>query len=286
MTNAFLQVLRFRIWITFLVVSSLNLELTVAWLAHNLLVALAWWRTSFAYQLCRKISDRIWMLRLPDGRKVLSDFIGLSLIAGIYFEKLYEVYDRFRPRTGWIVVDVGAHMGFYTLRTAALVGPSGKVIAVEPDDCNYAILKRNIERCNLTNVTAINAALSDRDGVARLVISDWASTGRVLIQSEAQSDSRSRTRAIRTMRLDTLMREVGIETVDLVKIDVEGGEMLVLKGAKECLENTSARIVVETHGFALAEQVAQLLGVHRGFVRIDYVVRTPDVVTPPYVYAS
>jgi FkbM family methyltransferase len=280
-------VIRFRIWIIFLVVSSLNPELMATWLAHNLVVALTLWRRTLADRFCENIPyyRRIWMLRLPDGKKVLSDFIGLSLIAGIYFERLYDAYDHFRPRTGWIVVDVGAHMGFYTARAAALVGPSGKVIAVEPDDSNYAILKRNIEQCRLSNVTAVNAALSNQDGIARMAVS-WASTGHVLIQNQSQSDSQSSVRAVRTVRLDTLTRELGIEKVDLVKIDVEGAEMLVLKGAKECLEKSSARIVVETHSFTLAHQVAQLLRTYRESVRINAVVRTPDVVTPPYVYAS
>jgi FkbM family methyltransferase len=281
-------VIRFRIWITFLVVSSLNADLMAAWLVHNFVVALTFLHRSLATRFCMNIPyyRRIWMLRLPDGRKVLSDFVGLSLIAGIYFERLHEPYDDFRPRPGWIVVDVGAHMGFYTVRAAALVGSSGRVIAVEPDLANYAILKRNIQQCNLTNVTAVNAALSDRDGIARLRIDDWASTGRVLIQDEGNSDFQSSAYVVKTMRLDTLTRELEIEKVDLVKIDVEGAEMLVLSGAKECLERSTARIVVETHGFNLAHQVAQLLRGCRDSVRMNSVVRTPDVITPPYVYAS
>jgi FkbM family methyltransferase len=281
-------VIRFRIWITFLVVSSLNADLMAAWLVHNFVVASTFLHRSLANRFCRNIPyyRRIWMLRLPDGKKVLTDFVGLSLIAGIYFERLHDAYDDFRPRPGWIVVDVGAHMGFYTVRAAALVGSSGRVIAVEPDPANYAILKRNVQQCNLTNVTAVNAALSDRDGIAQLRIDDWASTGRVLIQNEANSDFQSSACVVKTMRLDTLTRELEIEKVDLVKIDVEGAEMLVLKGAKECLEKSTARIVVETHGFNLADQVAQLLRGYRDSVRMNSVVRTPDVTTPPYVYAS
>ena len=75
-----------------------------------------------------------------------------------------EILSHFKPNYGDIVVDVGAHIGHYTLIAAKRVGPKGKVISIEADPKNFEILNKNIELNKLNdNVITINCAVSSKE---------------------------------------------------------------------------------------------------------------------------
>ena len=74
-----------------------------------------------------------------------------------------DIIDRFIPNERDIVVDVGAHIGLYTIIASKRVGPNGKVIAIEADPSNFEMLNRNIQLNNLTNVLALNYAVYSKE---------------------------------------------------------------------------------------------------------------------------
>jgi len=112
------------------------------------------------------------------------------------------------------------------------VGDTGRVISAEPDPQSYAILKDNITQNHLTNVYAINAALSDRSGQMTF----YACTDPSLSGFELQLKAKLREkRVVKTLTLDELLDSLGIDQVNWIKLDVEGAETHVLQGAKRLL---------------------------------------------------
>jgi len=219
-------------------------------------------------------------IRLPDGGRASTDFVGLSVIVSIYFGRLYETVESFQPRTGWVVVDGGAHMGFYTIRAASMVGAEGRVIAVEPDPSNFAILERNVKANGLGNVIAINAALADKVGLGKLSRTKMSTT-HYLTDLESPGSL-----TVQTLTLDGLLRQMGLGKVDLVKLDVEGAELQALEGAKEILLSIpSAKFVVEPSTRNSAIKVENFLKEYRESVRGVHTVVLPGGEWPPTVYA-
>jgi len=81
-----------------------------------------------------------------------------------------EIVEHFRPKEGDIVVDVGAHIGRYTIIASKRVGESGKVIAIEAHPGNFEMLNRNVKLNKLTNVTALNYAVYSKESKLKLYV--------------------------------------------------------------------------------------------------------------------
>jgi len=162
----------------------------------------------------------------------------------------------FRPKSGETVVDVGAHIGFYTLKAARDVGPKGTVIAIEPDPQNFLLLSENIAINHFHNVIAVNAALSDAAG--RRLFYACADP----IVSGFQPSSRTRIRevkTVRTMTLSELLQSLGIDRADWIKVDVEGEELRVLKGGRSVLQNVkNVKIIIEVYDSKIIEYLRKM----------------------------
>lgn len=157
-------------------------------------------------------------------------------------------------RPGMTVLDVGAHAGYYACRFARLVGQGGRVIAVEPHPRTFAILKDNVARFG--NVTPVQAAAAEAEGTAELHDYLMMSASGSLHYDEsmaelqkshtAESDVAPRlsgefaalTFTVRTLPLDALLAEHGIDRVDVVKMDIEGAEMGALAGLQTTIQNS------------------------------------------------
>ena len=137
-----------------------------------------------------------------------------------------------------VVLDVGAHHGYYPLMCSRAVGPSGKVVAFEPDPSHHEVLRRNVEMNGLANVKVVQAAVGSRVGTVRFD------------QNRVRASSRAREVPMTT--LDDVVAAHGLPRVDTIKIDVEGHELEVLKGAKRVLA-MHPRILVEVHPQLLGE---------------------------------
>ncbi|HEY6249808.1 MAG TPA: FkbM family methyltransferase [Candidatus Angelobacter sp.] len=158
-------------------------------------------------------------------------------------------------RPGMRFVDVGANWGLFTLVAAYLVGTSGTVAAMEPDPRIFGRLKANVERNNLKQVQVFEVAIADRDSSLLLAAHDhggnnWGISR--LIEGDAADEI---TLNVSSRQLDPLLDEAGIETIDLLKIDVEGAEDMVLKGMDSGLSSHRyRRILLELHPLELAER--------------------------------
>lgn len=89
----------------------------------------------------------------------------------VFTEYEKHIFKVFKPKVGDVVIDVGAYIGYpYTLKSAKLVGDSGKVISIEPDPRNFRILAMNVESNGLNNTTLLNVAISEKDGESLLYV--------------------------------------------------------------------------------------------------------------------
>lgn len=152
--------------------------------------------------------------------------------------------DRF-VGPGEVFVDVGANIGLYTLKAARLVGPTGRVIAVEPGAVAGDQLLANVALNGFDQVRLVRGALSDRsgEGVLRHVPLGNDPQAYSLLPDPAAPDGER----VRTLTLDELCAECGLDRLDCLKIDVEGGEEQVIAGGLSAIERHRPTLIMEVN---------------------------------------
>jgi len=140
-----------------------------------------------------------------------------------------------------IILDIGANVGFYTLKLSPLVGNSGRIISFEPDPNSFNTLKRNCELNKLKNIEIFNIAISENEGILKLFSSEKHSGIASLFNSNDQTNCFE----VPTNSLDNTLKN-RFTKIDLIKIDTEGAELSILKGAKNTLKITK-KILIELH---------------------------------------
>jgi FkbM family methyltransferase len=180
-----------------------------------------------------------WNVRMffPAQRKGFGKFI-------FAFREYYEPELAYLERIlspGKVFIDVGANFGVYTLIASKLVGESGRVFAFEPTAQSFAILRQNIALNQFSNVRAFQAALAQTRGKT------WLYHGFDPVGNSLGMDplGGGKGEEVQIEALDSLLEEHGIDRVDAIKIDVEGAEELVLRGAIRTLITHSPVVIFE-----------------------------------------
>lgn len=138
---------------------------------------------------------------------------------------------------GDVYVDVGANIGYYTLVAAQRVGLEGKVIAYEPDTDNFSLLQANVNRNHLSQVSCFNLALSDRNAVGQLYLSeDNFGDHRIYVSAD---DRKSRTITLVNGEEHVLQQTTRI---DFLKIDTQGYEFFVVNGLARLIEKNRSHL--------------------------------------------
>lgn len=175
-----------------------------------------------------------------------------------------------KVKKGWTVVDVGARVGYYTIKAGRLVGKSGKVLSIEPHPETYRVLKKNIELHRLNNVIPVCKAVGNKIGEVKLY--EGMGSGATTVVSPRPIHLLDRDRFVRWLKfvksgnilkilrktqvpvryvpidtLDRIAKQKNIGKIDLIKIDVEGVELAVLKGSHDVLRKDKPRLLVEIH---------------------------------------
>jgi FkbM family methyltransferase len=133
-------------------------------------------------------------------------------------------------------MDVGANQGFFTILASQRLGKKDGVFAFEPSPREFARLKRNIWLNRCANVTLENIAISSREGVTEfyMCLGNQGSFSSIRPQA-ADVTARRKLIQVPVTTLDIYVRKKSIESIDLIKVDVEGGELEVLKGADDIM---------------------------------------------------
>jgi FkbM family methyltransferase len=163
-------------------------------------------------------------------------------------------------KPGDTMLDVGANFGYFSLLAAQRLGPSGRVLAFEPDPRNIARLRANLQVNGITNVTVIPKAVYDQAGTLTLNLAtddeDNLGSSSLIAAGHGRQPLE-----VPVVRLDDLLPAEGIEHVELVKMDIEGAEIGALEGARESLRaGRIDRILLEFHQSILGpEKLRQTL---------------------------
>jgi FkbM family methyltransferase len=192
-------------------------------------------------------------------------------------------------------VDVGANVGYYTLFASRIVGRGGRVLAIEPAPRNVAYLRRHVQINRCANVTILPIACADVAGVEAFASGHNAATGHLVLSpspgtpGEGRGEGSGRVSAeasphpnpLPEYRAREKSETVSTEPLDLcaqrlhvsphvIKIDVEGAELHVLRGASNLLRIARPHVLLSTHSDALRDECLRFL---EGF---DYVTTPLD----------
>ena len=146
------------------------------------------------------------------------------------------------------VLDIGANIGYYPLLASKAVGERGRVLGFEPAPSVYAVLRRNIERSGRTNIEVYPWAVGNKSETTKFyesAVANWGSLVRSdqLLQKEGVP--------VQVRRLDDIAKDFPDFHPKVLRMDIEGGEMMVLEGAQSVLEQYRPSLFIEFHPFAI-----------------------------------
>lgn len=151
-----------------------------------------------------------------------------------------------KPNKKDVVIDAGAHYGFYTILASRLVGNEGNVLAFEPHPHNYKRLLTNLRLNGIKNVKTFNLALGEINGQTKLHL---ANSGGHSTTPESSSCSFHGYIPVKVATIDTVMKKLGVQKVSLIKIDVEGAELSVMKGGSRTIKKSKPKLTIASYHF-------------------------------------
>lgn len=204
-------------------------------------------RLAYVIPLPLLLPDRRFLLNHQGARiyrQLNSSPLDLDLALGTYEYWKGALFSRL-VKEGMTILDVGANEGYYSIMWAKLMHDKGRVLAFEPDPKNSHWLKKNISANGYTCIELHEYALSDKEGETTFY--PGGGVGSLVDQNTdlALLQEPGNTINVRTRTLDNVLRDANIKNVDLMKIDVEGADLLVLKGAQHALKSMNVRILMD-----------------------------------------
>ena len=180
-----------------------------------------------------------------------NDFINMTI-------REDDIIERFTPKEGDIVVDIGAHVGRYAIIASKRVGANGKVIAIEASPLNFEMLNRNTNINQLTNIISLNYAAYSKETKINLYLpakeKGFTIYNTVMVgRAQTEEDSFVTVNANTIDNLLLLLQQqeqngIGHANINWIKIDVEGAELEVLKGASDILSKSkNIALLIEIH---------------------------------------
>ncbi|HBE89864.1 MAG TPA: hypothetical protein DDW41_01515 [Candidatus Andersenbacteria bacterium] len=226
-------------WFIFILLNN-----TITWFFHKYLLRQPYLQKNIHdYRMCFDLSD-------PG--------ISRSLLLVGDREREHRFILKKAVQSGNTILDLGANIGYYVLMEQKIIGPSGHVIAIEPEPKNFALLQRNIDLNFFTSrTTAINAAVSDHDGSAPLFLSKL---GNVHSLKEKQTNQYTgQSISVQTISLSTIADRY--PNIHLIRMDIEGYEQEILRSLIQI--NTSKpwlpKILFELHPPKYTDDFPKLL---------------------------
>lgn len=195
--------------------------------------------------------------------------IGSLFYRGQYEWAELKLWCQFLDRSNLTIVDIGANFGLYSLATSAYCRKQGltgvKIYGFEPNVYEYAKFKRNIEINHYSEIQALPLAVSDRAGVCQLAIPP-VGLGMLsyLLTDQSPQTEASQVIEVETVSLDLWCEQQGIQQIDLLKLDVEGFELSVLKGAEKLLSTQAIQVLLMEVGHGQWQKTVEQLR-HYGY---------------------
>lgn len=180
----------------------------------------------------------------------LSDRIQRQMWAGTYEPHVRACLDAL-IEPGQVYFDVGGHIGYHAVAAAHKVGVNGRVFAFEADPILYERLARNLEQFPWAQAT--HAAVWDQGGKLTFARSPVAQESGWGTLSEVRDFDQGEHLEVRAVRLDDWCGEARVTRWDMMKLDAEGSELAVLRGAQGALEQFQPIMIIEINGIVLQQ---------------------------------
>lgn len=146
-------------------------------------------------------------------------------------------------RPGSVFYDIGANVGFFSVLGAQLVGAAGKVYSFEPVPENASAIRHNLNLNHFQNVTLVEKAVAEADGQAELLVTSYS--GGATLASAGSPPDVQRTITVDVISIDSGLKQGLWDAPDVVKVDVEGAELSVLRGMADTLRRCRPILVYE-----------------------------------------
>jgi FkbM family methyltransferase len=159
-----------------------------------------------------------------------------------YYEKKESAFIASVLRENDTFIDIGANVGYYTLLASKII-TKGEIYSFEPELENYQRLNKNIELNNLKNVTAVRKACTDKNGMISFSVAGDDNKGMSSIFM--LEGFLSHTQEAETVTLDQFVIDNSITKIDLIKMDIEGAELIALKGMANVLQKLKPAMLIE-----------------------------------------
>jgi FkbM family methyltransferase len=204
----------------------------------------------------RKLYKKVMPIIVPDSNKII-ELNGYKLrvkvdhkVNAIGVAQLLAFSESYDPiatkvckqliKQGMVTIDIGANIGYYSLLMSKLVGGSNTVWAFEPESNNFKELENNIKLNNITNIKAMQIALGNYTGQAKLFISPISDGMHSLLTDRK---AKCKVEQVIIFKLDDYFRHL---TIDFMKIDTEGNDLAVMQGAKRLIaDSPNIKIIFE-----------------------------------------
>jgi FkbM family methyltransferase len=201
----------------------------------------------------------------------LDDGFGSNVLLDGYWESWLTQFMARNAKPGAVAIDVGANFGYYSLLLADLVGPEGRLFAIEPNPDVAALLRRSIALNGLSARTSVfEGAAGAIDGATVTLFVPEREPKNAAIVADSSEAAAGRHHRVPAMRLDSL---VGDARVDFVKIDAEGAEEDVIEGMAGIFERCRPDMVLEFNAARYADPAAfldRLLSLYGGLSEVGH----------------
>lgn len=151
-------------------------------------------------------------------------------------------------RKGDVFVDIGANIGLFSLNASVILGETGKIYAFEAYPSNYDVLRSHVRLNGFHNITAENVAISDRKSIIEM---KYNANDRNIGMASAYLKDFTSSIAVNALSLDEYTAEKNITRIDLIKMDIEGGEFKALQGMENVLRMWSPKLLIEINSEAM-----------------------------------
>lgn len=174
----------------------------------------------------------------------ISDTVDWYIYFGFLIPEMQKLRDLIQPN--WTVIDVGANVGNISLDAALRVGPTGKVISIEPVKHNYDRLMKNLSLNSFQNIIPLKVGLGRVPTEVRLgnPMDSNAGTYRVLTEKEAKNLP---SETVQLTNLDTIVKDLQLTQINLIKMDIEGYELEALYGSLKTIQKFKPLLFVEVN---------------------------------------
>ncbi len=195
----------------------------------------------------------------------------LKTFLEIFKERDHTKLPNFPSKNDSIIIDLGANEGFYTLKIKEIL-PRSKIIAVEPNPTAFKILRKNIEANKLKNIEILKRAVTSKTGkIVYEIVKGRTTVSATKVYEKYRKKYELKRIFVDSIILEKLCKDFGINKIDLLKIDVEGSELDILKSSKNILSNVE-KVVVEYHKAQKTEKPVIELMVKNNF-RVAFIDR-------------